>query len=178
MPAHDVSINDQLLDPGGFGADLVLLDVRLTPHRSLAKKQFRLLMVLFALVGTISSIPFVVLGAWPVAGFMGLDVLLVYLAFRANYRSARAYEDICVTPLELIIAKVSAAGLKAEWKFHPAWVRLDRVEHIEFGLLRLALCSRGRSVEIGGFLGPDAKADFASSLTRALSEAKRGPRFS
>lgn len=179
MPAHDVAINNKMLErSGGEGADVVLMDVRLTPHRSLAKKQFRLLMALFALVGTVSSVPFVVLGAWPVAGFMGLDVLLVYLAFRANYRSARAYEDISITPLELIIAKVSARGSKAEWKFHPAWVRLDKVEHIEFGLLRLALCSRGRSVEVAGFLGPDAKADFASSLTRALSEAKRGPRFS
>ncbi len=179
MPAHGVANNEQVSwQAKGQGADLVLMDVRLTPHRSLARNQFRLLMLVFALVGTISSLPFVFVGAWPVAGFMGLDVLLLYLAFKASYRSARAYEDISITPLELIIAKVSAKGRKAEWRFHPAWVRLDKVEHIEFGLLRLALCSRGRAIEVGGFLGPDAKADFASVLTRALSEAKRGPRFS
>jgi uncharacterized membrane protein len=179
MPAQDVSINDGAFQPAdGKGADLVLLDVRLTPHRSLARKQFHVLMGVFALAGTVSSLPVVIFGAWPVAGFMGLDVLLLYIAFRANYRAARAYEDICVTPLELIIAKVSAKGRKAEWRFHPAWVRLDKVEHVEFGLMRLALCSRGRSVEVAGFLGPDAKADFASTLTRALSEARRGPRFS
>ena len=179
MPVPTFPINNTARQQAaGEGADFVLLNVRLTPHRSLAKKQFRLLMVLFASLGTISSVPFVILGAWPVAGFMGIDVLLIYLAFRASYRSARAYEDISVTPLALIIAKVSAKGRKAEWTFHPAWVRLERIEHIEFGLQRLALSSRGRSVEVAGFLGPNAKAVFASKLSLALSQAKRGPRFS
>ena len=159
-------------------ADMLLFDVRLAPHRSLQPGNFRILMSVFALAGTVSSLPFVIAGAWPVGGFMGLDVLLLYLAFRANFRAARAYEDISVTPLELLLAKVNERGGRAEWRFNPAWVRLDKVEHLEFGLQRLALCSRGRSVEVAGFLGPDAKAEFAAGLTRALGEARRGPRFS
>lgn len=157
--------------------DHVLLDVRLRPHRSLNGGQFRILMALVALLGTASSLPFVIAGAWPVGGFMGLDILVVYLAFRASFRSARAYEDISVTPLEMLLAKVTAKGQRAEWRFHPAWVRVDKVEHEEFGLQRLSLRERGRSVEVAGFLGADAKADFASRLTRALAEARRGPRF-
>ena len=157
--------------------DHLLLDVRLVPHRSLGPSQFRLLMGVFALVATASSLPFVIAGAWPVGGFMGLDILLVYLAFRANFRAARAYEDISVSPLELMLAKVNAKGRRAEWRFHPAWVFIDKVEHQEFGLQRLALRSRGTSVEVAGFLGADAKADFASALTRALADARRGPRF-
>lgn len=155
-----------------------LFDVRLVPHRSATKGNVRILLLVFTLVSTVSTLPFVVLGAWPVAGFMGLDVALLYLAFRANFRAARAYEDVCVTPLELSLAKVSAKGLRREWRFHPAWVRLDKVEHAEFGLMSLALRSRGQSVEVANFLGPDAKASFASGLTRALGEARRGPRFS
>ena len=135
-------------------------------------------MGLFCLIGTVSSLPFILMGAWPVAGFFGLDILLIFVAFKANYRAARAYEDVVVTPLELLLAKVSAKGLRREWRFHPAWVRIDKVEHFEFGLQRLALRSRGRSVEVAAFLGPDAKADFASRLTRALSDAKRGARYS
>lgn len=155
-----------------------LLHVRLVPHRSLSAGNFRLLMGMFAAIGTASSLPFVIMGAWPVAGFMGADVVLVYLAFRANFKAARAYEDVCVTPLELSLAKVSAKGLRREFRFHPSWVRLHKEEHEEFGIQRLSLLSRGRSVEIAGFLGPDAKAEFASGLTRALNEARRGPRFS
>jgi uncharacterized membrane protein len=155
-----------------------LFEARIVPHRSLSPRGFRALMALFTLISVASAVPFVLFGAWPVAGFMGLDVAILYLAFRANFRAARAYEDILVTPLELLLAKVTAAGLRREWRFHPAWVRLNRQEHEEFGLQRLSLCSRGRSVEVAKFLGPDEKADFASNLSRALSEARRGPRFS
>ena len=137
-----------------------------------------MLMALFAGISIAASLPFIIMGAWPVAGFLGLDVAILYLAFRANFKSARAYEDIVVTPLELLLAKVNAHGARREWRFHPAWVRLDKDEHVEFGLQRLAISSRGRSVEVAGFLGPDAKADFASGLSLALSEARRGPRFS
>lgn len=155
-----------------------LFEARLVPHRSLTRKAVRVLIGLFALISVASGIPFVLLGAWPVAGFLGLDVAILYLAFRANVRAARAYEDVLVTPLELMLAKVTPAGARSEWRFHPAWVRLDRQEHEEFGLQRLSLHSRGRSVEVARFLGPDEKASFASRLARALSRARGGPRFS
>ncbi len=155
-----------------------LFDVRIRPHRSLTQANFRILLVVFCLAAIVSSAPFIAMGAWPVGGFMGLDVIILYAAFRANFRAARAYEDVVVTPLELLLAKVNPKGLRKEWRFNPAWVRLDKEEHVEFGLQRLSLHSRGRSVEVAGFLGPDAKADFASGLTRALGQAKRGPRYS
>ena len=140
--------------------------------------QFRVLLGLVALVGFATSLPFVILGAWPVAGFFGLDVLLVYIAFKASFRAARAYEDISVTPLELLVQKVSARGAAAEWRFNPVWVRLLRKDHEEFGTQRLDLVSRGSMIEVAGFLGPDAKAVFADELTRALNEARRGVRYS
>lgn len=175
-PAHDGRLAE-----GCGGSDPTverLYDVRLVPHRSLSVANFRTLMVVVAAAGLFTSLPFVMMGAWPVAGFMGLDVAILYLAFRANFDAARAYEDIVVTPLELLLAKVSAKGLRREFRFYPAWTRLDKVEHEEFGVMRVALRSRGRSVEVGHFLGADAKADLASGLVRALNDAKRGPRYS
>ncbi len=155
-----------------------ILSVRLYPHRSLTQAEFLHLLMLFSLMSFATTLPFVIIGAWPIAGFMGLDVALFYFAFRANFRAARAYEDVRVTPLELMLAKVSPRGVRAEWRFNPSWVRLDKVDHEEFGIQRLALVSRGQSVEIGHFLGPDEKAHFAEGLSRALTEARRGPRFS
>lgn len=165
-------------DPDDHPATVRLFQARLVPHRSLKPGSFRLLMGVFALIGLASSLPFVIMGAWPVAGFMGADVLLIYVAFKANFKAARAYEDVCVTPIELLLAKVNPAGARREFRFHPSWVRLDKEEHQEFGVQRLSLRSRGRSIEVASFLGPDAKAEFASGLTRALNEARRGPRFS
>ena len=159
-------------------ADAVLFSTRLRPHRSLSRKQVRVLLAGIGAVSLVATLPFVIMGAWPVAGFMGLDVLAVYFAFRASFRSARAYEDVRVTTMELLLAKVSPRGVRAEWRFNPSWVRLERETHEEFGTQRLDLVSRGRRVEVAGFLGPDAKAGFADRLSRALAEARRGFRFS
>ena len=165
MPPHDP-------------ADFPLFQRRIRPHRSMTAGQVRVLLGCVALGGMVTSLPFVLIGAWPVAGFFGLDVLLVYLAFRASFRAARAYEDISVTPLELLLQKVSQHGVAREWRFNPVWVRLHREEHEEFGTQRLDLVFRGHRVEVAGFLGPDDKAEFADRLGSALGEARRGVRYS
>lgn len=162
----------------GSPFDTQIFAVRLRPHRSLSGGNFRLLLILFAGMAAFVTLPFFFIGAWPIVGFMGLDVAIFYLAFSANFRAARAYEDVTLTPVELQIAKVSPRGARAEWRFNPVWVRLEREEHEAYGTRRLALVSRGRRLEVAGFLGPDQKAEFADSLTRALAQARRGPSFS
>jgi uncharacterized membrane protein len=154
-----------------------LFDVRLRPHRSLGPGGFRALMIAAFAFSALVSLPFYLMGAWPVIGFMGLDVLALYVAFRASFRSARAYEDLRLTPLELFFARVSVRGARREWRFNPAWVRFERIEHEEFGTQRLSLVSKGRSLEVGAFLGPEQKAELASKFSRALALARRGPVF-
>lgn len=158
--------------------DTPLFDVRLNPHRSLTPGGFRALMAATFFCTALFSLPFYVLGAWPVVGFMGLDVLALYVAFRVNFRAARAYEELRLTPLELLFARVSTRGARREWRFNPAWVRFERIDHEEFGTQRLSLVSRGRSLEFGAFLGPDQKAELATRFSRALAQARLGPRFS
>ena len=70
----------------------------LTPHRSLGPTGFLILMAVLGGVSFAAGIVFLLVGAWPVFGFFGLDVLLIYCAFRLNYRAARAYEEVTVTP--------------------------------------------------------------------------------
>jgi len=164
MPAD----NDRSLEPTIFSAVL-------TPHRSLSRKGFLILMLVLGGISFATGIVFLLAGAWPVFGFCGLDVLLVYLAFRVSYRRAKAYEQVTVTPSELTVRKVSHYGRISEWTLNPLWVRLDRVVHAEFGIERLFLVSHGRRLAIAGFLGPEEKASFALALSAALGEAKRGP---
>jgi uncharacterized membrane protein len=150
---------------------------RLTPHRSMTPRAFYVFIVAFCVAQLLFALPFLVMGAWPVAGFMGLDALALYIAFRISFREARAYETLALTHLELVIAKVGAGGRRCEWRFNPAWVRLEQVVHEEFGTLRVALVARGEALEIGAFLGPEQKAELVRDLSRALADAKRGPRF-
>ena len=147
----------------------------LTPNRSLGRRGFMLLMLLFAGISLVTGLVFLLAGAWPVLGFCGLDVLLLYWAFWASYRRARAYEQVTVTPSELTVRQVNVQGRVKEWTLNPLWVRLDRVVHEEFGIERLFLVSHGRRLAIASCLGPQEKASFAQALAAALGEAKRGP---
>ncbi|HZC97389.1 MAG TPA: DUF2244 domain-containing protein [Bradyrhizobium sp.] len=151
-----------------------LFSARLTPHRSLNRTGFVVLMAFLSIVSFATGIAFWLMGAWPVFGFFGLDVLVIYWAFRINFRRAAASEEILVTPSELRVRRVSHRGHVVEWVLNPLWVQLDQKTHAEFGIERLYLVSRGRRVSIGSFLGPDEKASFARALLTALQTAKRG----
>lgn len=152
-----------------------LFSATLTPHRSLGRKGFIVLMAAVSLISFVAGMIFLIAGAWPVFGFFGLDVLLIYWAFRANYRAAAAYEQVMVTASELKVRKVSARGEAREWTLNPLWVRLERETHEEFGVQRLFLTFRGHHLNIGNFLSPEEKNSFSTALTAALSEARRGP---
>ena len=162
------SDNEHELEPTIFSAVI-------TPHRSLNNIGFVVLMIAFGGVSFITGIAFLMMGAWPVFGFFGLDVALLYLAFRVNYRRAGAYEEVTVTSSKLTVRKVSHRGKVRVWELNPLWVRLEKVVLEEFGIQRLLLVSRGRHLAVASFLGPEEKANFAKELGNAISEAKRGP---
>jgi uncharacterized membrane protein len=151
-----------------------LFSALLTPHRSLNRTGFLVLMGFLSVVSFATGIAFLLMGAWPVLGFLGLDVLVIYWAFRVNFRRAAATEEITVTPSELRVRRVNHRGHVVEWVLNPLWVQLDQKVHAEFGIERLYLVSRGRRVSIGNFLGADEKASFAKALLAALQTAKRG----
>ncbi|MGC1465238.1 MAG: DUF2244 domain-containing protein [Pseudolabrys sp.] len=147
----------------------------ITPHRSLSRLGFLLVMMVFGVSSFVAGVVFLLAGAWPVFGFCGLDVLLLYIAFRINYGRAAAYEEVTVTAAALKVRKVTHRGAVREWVLNPLWVQLDKVTHEEFGIERLFLVSRGKRLIIASFLGPAEKASFEKALSSALNEARRGP---
>jgi uncharacterized membrane protein len=154
-----------------------LFSALLTPHRSLNRTGFVVLMTVISAISFIAGFAFWLRGAWPILGFFALDVLLIYWAFKINFRRAKATEEISVTPSELRVRRVSHRGHVVEWVLNPLWVRLDQTVHAEFGIERLYLVSRGRRVTIASFLNADEKASFAKALMAAINEAKRGPTY-
>lgn len=161
------SDNDNTAEPKLFSAII-------SPYRSLSGPGFVIIMLFFGAVSFMAGVFFLTLGAWPVFGFFGLDVALLYWAFRLNYRDAAAYEEVTVTPSELVMRQVSRRGEVREWKLNPVWAQLQRETHEEFGVQRLFLVSHGRRLSIASFLGPREKESFADALAAALGAAKRG----
>ena len=154
-----------------------LFSALLTPHRSLNRTGFLVLMGFLSAVSFAAGLAFLLMGAGPVFGFFGLDVLAIYWAFRVNFRDAKATEEIRVTPSELRIRRVSHRGQVVEWVLNPLWVQLEQKIHAEFGIEKLYLVSKGHSISIARFLGADEKASFAKALNAALQAARRGPTY-
>jgi uncharacterized membrane protein len=107
-------------------------------------------------------------GAWPVVGFFGLDVALVYLAFRASYRSARQCERVVLTEQDLTVERISVRGERRDWRFEPTWLRVV-LEETDEDRNALHLTSHGRSLAVGSFLGPDERRSLADVLKDALA---------
>jgi uncharacterized membrane protein len=168
-----MSRND--LTPDFTTSEPAIFSAVVTPHRSLDRTGFLIVMAAVSAVSFVAGTVFLAMGAWPVFGFFGLDVLLVYWAFRANYRAAAAYEEIIVTPSELRVRKVSHRGHASEWSFNPLWVRLEREHHEDFGLQGLFLVFRAERLPIARMLSPQERETFATALAAAIGEARRGP---
>jgi len=164
-------------DTNDLPADPTLFSATITPHRSLSSTGFVIFMLCIGGISFAAGMVFLMLGAWPVFGFFGLDVLAIYWAFRVNFRNAKATEEISVTHFELRVRRVSHRGHVVEWVLNPLWVQLDQKTHPEFGIEKLYLVSKGRRVSIASFLGADEKASFAKALTAALQAARRGPSY-
>jgi len=150
----------------------VFFAARLTPHRSLGPRGFATLMLAVAGVSFVCGVFSVVKGAWPVAGFFGLDVLILYLAFRRNFADARQYEEVRLSPSELLVRRVGRRGEEQVYRFNPYWVRLsvDRLD--DEGTKHLRLHSHGTGLELGAFLNPDDRESFARALGQALASAR------
>ncbi len=152
----------------------VLLDTVLMPNRSLGPSGFRLLMCVVAVFCLSVGLVFASLGAWPVFAFLGLDVLLVFVAFRWSYRSGREQERIRLDGDELQVVRTGADGRARAWSFQPHWLRIDFDDQGGHGS-QLRLSSHGRSLIVGAFLAPDERARCAQLLREGIQRWRALP---
>ena len=149
---------------------LASFDAVIHPYRSLGPRGFRLFIGFLVAVNAAFAGVMISQGAWPVAGFLGLDVLAVYIAFRLSYAQMRAFERFVVEGDTLTVERVDKDGARREWTFPAYWVSVwvdeDDVR------TTVTLRSHGRSLEVGSYLAPFERKDFAAALRNALGEAK------
>ena len=158
-------------DPDRF--DKPIFEALLTPYRSLGRVGFAVLMGALITCWMFVGILFWSIGAWPIFGFFGIDVLLIYLAFRWNYHAARAREEISVSRSVLHIRKYTASGKVITHRFNPFWTRFKVARKPDIGIIGMSVESREASLTIGNFLSPDDRESFATAFGAALAEARR-----
>lgn len=150
-------------------------DVVLRPYRSLSPHGFWLLMLVVSTVCFAAGVAFTMLGAWPVFGFLGLDVLAIYLAFRLSYRRARLFERVRLLEDALEIRRVHPNGRIEEWSLAPNWLSVEVEGQANSAIGAVRLRSHGREVRIGRFLSPLQRHALATALREALRLWRMAP---
>lgn len=159
-----------------FGAtaeenDAICFDAVLHPHASLTPRSFFLLMAFIGVISFCAGVAFVMVGAWPVFGFFAIDIVLVFLAFKLNFRDARRYETLQLTKTTLTVERVAPSGKRERWRFQPYWLQVD-LDDDPAPDSALTLRSHGRMVEIGSFLTAEEKIDLANALRTELNKLR------
>src|ERR1700676_1097854 len=153
-------------------AESPLFKAVLTPYRSLSPAGFNAVMAVFVFGSFTIGLAFWLLGAWPVVGFCGLDIALLQLAFRLNYRSARMAEEIELTRELLSVKKITASGVAVETGFNSYWARLEVDRHPEGGAAAPRTAPQARRLDIAHFLAPRDRETFAAALAAALAKVR------
>ncbi len=148
-------------------------DIELKPYRSLGPRGFAILIGFVALGNLGAGLAFWLLGAWPVLLFCGLDVLLVWLAFKFSYRQQRAREFIRLDDTALEVRRVDLQGRETVWRLQPYWLRIECDAEDESAVLKV--WSHGRALTLGAFLSPDERRHLAEGLREALWRWRQPP---
>lgn len=144
----------------------MLFEAVSTPQRSLHPTAFLLLGALSATWALGGGLLFLLMGAWPVLPFLGLESGLVLLLVWLHHRwSGRAWEIVSLTASRLSIRRADWRGRREEAALDPYWARVEWSERDG-----LALVQRGQRVEIGRFLSEEEKQDLAAALKAALAD--------
>ena len=149
-----------------------LFAARLTPHRSLSPRGIKIVVAILAALALLPGLIFYALGAWPVVGFMGLDVLALYWALSHSFREGRAYEQVTLWTDSLQVLQVSARGQETLESFNPFLVKLIVERDFDERTTGLKLRTKDREIALGAFLNPDDKASFAKVFGTALKKAR------
>jgi uncharacterized membrane protein len=143
--------------------------VTLRPNRSLTREGVLAIIAIVVVLNISASVMFLVAGAWPILGFMGLDVAIIWWALRKNWVDGERFEKIQIHGDELTLKRFPVVGAETELRFNKRWLRVD----LEFDAAReivgrLFLKYRDQRFEVGSFLGADDRQSLANALRSVL----------
>ena len=147
----------------------LLLNITILPYRSLSKKSFRNLMFVVCFIFFSIGVFFWSLGAWPVFGFLGLDIILLYLAFKINYKSGEIFENLKLFNSNLLVTRSFPSGKSQSWSLEPYWTRVEISKNFPNDQ-KLVLKSKDKVVLLGSFLNLNDKKKLMKKINEALKE--------
>lgn len=150
----------------------VYLDAVLEPPRSLSPAGFNRVMVLLGGFSAFFGLIFLLKGAWPITGFFGLEMLALWLVFRASFAAQRARTFVRVTAETVDLRKVDGRGRERHARLPAPFTRVE-LDKKATGAHALRVCASQRTYALGEHLTPSERESFARRLDQALWQARR-----
>jgi uncharacterized membrane protein len=147
------------------------LDIKIYPNQSLRPKNFIILMFLIIIPAGFISIAFYLIGAWPVLGFMGLEIILIYIAFKILFYRNKFYEHIVLNNKKLNIFFNKQNKVLKKIELEPTWLQV-KIENIYKNKDMLTLSSHGKKIILGSFLIPEERQVLAKTIRSGLNDWK------
>ena len=144
-----------------------LIKLRLEPSKSLRPGGANLILVILGGFGLVISGSFMVFGAWPVFGFMALDVLLIYIGFQAQYRRSNRGQEITISNDKIEIKYFKGGVCVKTILLNKYWAKLEQFNCFN-RRSKLMFSSHGKFSEIGEFLSLKEKQKLVADLKPLL----------
>jgi uncharacterized membrane protein len=151
-----------------------MADFDLTARRnsSISSAALQRVFCLISLVIAVIALGFALVGAWPVLAFFGLELALLYGAFRHAGLHAGDFERIAVIG-DKVLVDVRDGLREAHYEFNRCWAQVVPRCDAPGRVRRLALRSHGREVEFGRHLTEEARLALARELRRRMGGRQR-----
>ena len=141
--------------------------LELKPNRSGTVRGVHILWGFLLFVFVPTGFVFALIGAWPVFGFMGAELVLLYVALRLNQRNSNALERLSLTDDAFTVERIDRHGAPHSWQFQPQWLRVDLNKPSPY-TAHLSLNSKGQRLNLGRYLTADEKSEVAERLSGVL----------
>ena len=155
--------------------EIVLFEAAIAPHRSLSRRGTKIVIGFFCTMSVVTGVRFWLIGAWPVAGFIGIELGLAAFLLWLHQRSGRQMEWLLLSSNQMRVVRRDPDGKRRQTQLPTGWLRVE-LEERPGRVPGLLLCAPGRRVEVARALGDEAKRDLAQALADAV-HAARNPRF-
>lgn len=147
--------------------EAALFEAVIVPHRSLSRRALNGLILAIAVLCCINASIFIHLGAWPVGGFTGVELLLAAFLIRLNAHAARGSEMVLLSPAGLRIVRTTPKGQREERLLAANWLQVS-LRETPGRVPSLLLVAHGVREEIARALGEEDKRSLALALEDAL----------
>ncbi|ACT60787.1 DUF2244 domain-containing protein [Hirschia baltica] len=149
----------------------IYMDAVLQPSRSLSDRGFVTLILILTGLSILTSLAFLPYGFFIIMGFLAIDLLILWLVFRANNKALSQKTFVQVNSEDLTVIHINPQGKKSSATLPTAFTRVGLTPHgHENKFIRLS--SSGHSYAIGRFLTPEERLSFVASLQDALQNAR------